>query len=244
MKLAIMQPYLFPYIGYYQLIHAADAFVVYDDVNFIKGGWIQRNRILSNGEPLWIRAPLFKASPNRKICETRIAGDPKFFKKITKTIDQSYCKSKYYTETIHLVREIFQNEYETIDELSFQSLKRIADFLKIDTRFIRTSREYKNDHLKGQDRVLDICRQEGADIYINAAGGKKLYSNLAFKQRGIQLYFLNSVKLKYAQPSETFWPNLSIIDVLMHGGRKHAQHLLNNYELQPITNANNQGQHS
>ena len=232
MKIAIMQPYLFPFIGYYQLIHAADTFVVYDDVNFIKGGWINRNRILSNAGLIWFRAPLSKTSSNKKIYETRIVQDPKWSNKLDKTIKQNYSKANFYAETISLVRAIIQKKYGTIDELAFQSLKILCDYLEINTGFIRTSREYNNHHLKGQDRILDICRQEGADTYINASGGRALYSHKAFKKAGIQLYFIKSVHLKYNQSSKTFWPNLSIIDVLMNCGRKYTQQLINNFELQ------------
>ena len=228
-----MQPYLFPFIGYYQLIHAADTFVVYDDVNFIKGGWINRNRLLSNTGPLWFQAPLSKASSNKKIYETRIVQDPKWPKKLEKTIEQNYSKANFYTEIITFVRAIIQKKYETIDELAFQSLKSLCDYLEIYTGFIRTSREYNNQHLRGQDRILDICRQEGADTYINASGGRALYSQKAFQQAGIQLYFLKSANIVYKQPSKTFWPNLSIIDVLMYCGRKYTQQLINHFELQP-----------
>jgi hypothetical protein len=226
-----MQPYLFPYIGYYQLIHAADTFVVYDDVNFIKGGWINRNRILSNGEPLLFRVPLFKASPNKKIYEIKIGRDPKWLRKLNKTLEQSYRKAEFYTETILVLRAIFQREYETIDALAFQSLKTVSDFLEISTGFVRTSRKYNNQQLKGQDRVLDICHQEGADTYINACGGRALYCRQAFHEAGIQLYFMKSMNLKYRQPSAAFWPNLSIIDVLMHNGHKNTKKLLNCYDL-------------
>jgi hypothetical protein len=232
MKIAIMQPYLFPFIDYYQLIHAADTFVVYDDVNFIKRGWINRNRILSKAGPLWFRVPLLKVSQNKKINETRIVQDPKWSKKLEKTIGQNYRKANFYAETFALVKAIIQKKYETIDELAFQSLKSLCDYLSINTVFIRTSLEYNNHHLKGQDRILDICRQEGADTYINVSGGRALYSHKAFKQAGIQLYFMKSINQKYKQSSNTFWPNLSIIDVLMHCGRKYTQQLLNNFELQ------------
>ena len=129
MKLAIMQPYFFPFIGYYQLIYAADTFVVYDDVNFIKKGWINRNFILSNVGPLWFRAPLLKASQNKKIFEIRIVQDPKWSRKLERTIEQNYSQANFYAETIPLVRAIIQKEYKTIDELAFQSLKSSAKLM-------------------------------------------------------------------------------------------------------------------
>ena len=232
MNLAIMQPYLFPYIGYYQLIHAVDSFVVYDDVNFIKGGWINRNYILSNGKPTWFRVPLVKASPNKKINEIRVNFDSQWYAKLAKTLEQSYCKATYFAEVFPLIRATFSDSYETIDAMAFQSLKSISDFLDIDTRFVRTSRIYNNQHLKGQDRVIDICRKECADTYINASGGRTLYSPAAFDEVGIKLYFLQSTVCRYEQTSKSFYPNLSIIDVLMHYGRKQTQQLLNNYILQ------------
>ena len=227
-----MQPYLFPYIGYYQLIHAVDSFVVYDDVNFIKGGWINRNSILSNGKPTLFRVPLVKASQNKKIYEIRVNPDPKWYAKLGKTFEQSYRKAAYFAEAFPLIRATFRDSYETIDAMAFQSLKTVSDFLNIDTQFIRTSRIYNNQHLKGQHRIIDICQREGAETYINASGGRALYYPAAFDEAEIKLYFLQSTVCRYEQPSKSFYPNLSIIDVLMHIGRKQTQRLLNNYVLQ------------
>jgi len=209
-----------------------DTFVIYDDVNFIKGGWINRNYILSNGKPTLFSVPLSKASQNKKIYEIRLKPDPKWYAKLGKTLEYSYRKAPYFEEAFPLIMTIFRKKHETIDVLAFQSLRTVSDFLSIDTRFIPTSRTYGNQHLKGHHRIIDICQKEGADTYINASGGRALYSRTVFDGAGIKLFFLQSNACKYKQLSKSFHPNLSIIDALMHIGRKQTQKLLNAYLLQ------------
>ena len=223
-----MQPYFFPHIAYYQLIQAVDTFVVYDDVNFIKKGWINRNRIFCNGKPIWLSVPLSKASQNKKIFETLINWDPRWIKKTIISLEQNYRKAPYYADIIPLVNEIFQTNYQTIDGLAFQSIKTISDFLDIKTRFVRSSRIYNNGFLAGQDRIVDICKKENAEIYINASGGRPLYSYDNFSEEGIELFFIKSICPPHMNERELISCGLSIIDVLMHCGQKGTQSLLEN----------------
>lgn len=228
MKLAVMQPYLFPYLGYFQLIKAVDTFVVYDDVNFIKQGWINRNNILANGGKQMITLELSGASSFKRINEIKVGGNRA---KLLKTISQSYCKAPIFQEVFPMIEAIFGNRDDNLATFIDASLRTIADYLNLPTRFVLSSRLEKDDTLKGQEKVLHICEILDADVYINAIGGMELYSRGDFRGKDIELFFLQSGDVRYRQFADDFVPNLSIIDVLMFNAKEEISKLLGNYEL-------------
>lgn len=233
MKLAIMQPYLFPYFGYYQLINAVDKFVVYDDVNFIKQGWINRNNILVNGKPYLFTVPLKNQSSFNKINAT-IVNEKVYVlwvNKFLKTVEQNYSKAPFYNEVLSLLKNIFQMEDEYISSIAVKSLKLVSKFIGVNTVFEDSTIIYGNQHLSSQDRVLDICIKEQANYYVNPIGGVDLYSKKDFSDKGIVLNFIKSKKVEYRQFNEDFVPNLSIIDILMFNDISSIKIFLNNYEL-------------
>lgn len=230
-----MQPYFFPYIGYFQLIAAVDKFIVYDDVNYIKGGWINRNRILLDHKESLFTIPLNNSSSFSKINTIEI--NQKLYllwkKKFLKTLMQSYKKAPNFEKVFQLVEKILiiNNETITISELSVKAIKEVVLYLNIKTVIIETSTIYNNSNLKSQDRVLDICRQVGCSHYINPVGGSVLYDKEVFKFKGIQLNFIKSSEIVYQQFNEEFVPWLSIIDVLMFNSVDEVRCILNKYEL-------------
>lgn len=232
MRLALMQPYLFPYIGYFQLIDCCDKFVLHDDIQFIKGGWINRNRILVNGQPKYFTLPLKKAPSNQNINERCFTPDfVKLRQNILRQIEGSYRKAPYFSDVMELVTKVFSSDSTTIDDLAFNSLKAVCDYLRCDTEFVRTTQTYNNMDLMGQDRVIDICGQEKAGEYINPAAGKDLYSYDAFKEKNIDLYFLETLPYQYRQFSNDFVKDLSIIDVLMFNSSEDTKTLLKMFKL-------------
>lgn len=230
MKLAIMQPYLLPYIGYFQLIKAADKFVVYDDVNFINKGWINRNNILVSGKAHLFTVPLTNASQNKLILEVEISKEP-WQKKLLRTLQQSYQKAPFYPTVFPILENIINYKTQNISELAVFSITEIARYLSIDTDIILSSKIYENEYLKSQERILDICKKEGATTYINPIGGMELYDKELFKNSGIDLFFIKSQSVEYPQFQNNFVPWLSIIDVLMHNSPSDAQDFLDSYEL-------------
>lgn len=219
MKLAIMQPYIFPYIGYFQLIQSVDKFVFYDDVDFIKGGWINRNKISTQQKELLFTVPLDKASSFKKINEIHL--HPVIYKKWTvkflKSIQQSYSKSPFYNLVFPIIEEVFSGDHSSISDLTKASIKLTSKYLGIETEFVNSSQKYKNNHLKSQARVIDICKLEDADTYINAIGGLELYNPLDFLNNGIELRFLKPTMVPYNQfKTDEFIPGLSIIDFIMN----------------------------
>lgn len=231
MKLAIMQPYFFPYIGYWQLINSVDKFVIYDDVNFIKRGWINRNRILVNGEAKFINLKMNKASQNKLINEIELLIDPIYNKKLLKTIEYSYKKAPYYGEVFPVIESIIMQKEKNLARYLEFSIRKICEYLLISTELIISSSINKNNDLKGQDKILEICKILGADEYYNAIGGKELYSYEDFVFQGINLKFLKTDVIRYKQFSNKFISNLSIIDVMMFNKRKDIEAKLLQYDV-------------
>ena len=231
---AIMQPYFFPYLGYWQLMNAVNKYVIYDDVNFIKGGWINRNYILSlrrERERELITMPLNSISSFTKIKDLNIANDPKAIKKILTSITLTYKKAPYYDSIMPKIATILTSN-TNISVLNYKAILMIKDYLEIDTQIILHSNMKDNDKLKGQDKVIFINKQLGAKKYFNAIGGIDLYNKKDFKENGLELYFLKTNEyIKYKQFSQNFIPNLSIIDVLMFNSPKEIKRMLNAYTL-------------
>ncbi len=232
MTLAIMQPYLFPYIGYFQLIDAADKFVFYDDVNFIKQGWINRNRILQPEGPRYFTLPVKNISSFNKICDTQI--DYRAYglwrKKFFKTLSFSYSKAPHYHEVLDLVQNCLLEEAVSIGGVAKKSVEAVAKYLNISTEMVATSAQYGNSHLSAQQRVIDICKTEKATRYINVSGGISLYSQPDFLKEGIELNFIKTNAIIYNQFKEPFHPALSIIDMLMFCKKEQVQAFLNEYD--------------
>ena len=234
MKLGIMQPYLFLYIGYFQLLHAVDRFVVYDDVMFIKQGWINRNRILINGKPSFFSVPVKHASSFTCICDTLIGdGRPheRWSEKLLKTFDNAYRQAPEFARVFPMIESVFARQTTRVADLARASLKVVADFLNIHTGWIDSSTQYSNAHLHGEDRVLAICKAEGAEEYVNASGGKELYSRKRFEIEGVRLRFIEPKPIQYRQFGPPFVPWLSIIDVLMFNSRETVQGYLDAFDL-------------
>ena len=228
-----MQPYVFPYIGYYQLLNAVDKFVLLDDVNFIKGGWINRNRLLVNNEAGYFTVPLKRMSSTTHIKDAVIddEGQKRWRKHVTSRIANCYQRAPFFTDVFPLVETVFLLPTVSISEMAASSLSAVSAYLGITTPLILSSSLPSNAHLKGQDRVIDTCVREGASVYVNAIGGQALYSRGEFIARGIDLRFLKSHPIEYPQLKNEFVPGLSIVDVLMFNSRSSVQQWLRGCEL-------------
>ena len=232
MKAAIMQPYIFPYIGYFQLINAVDRFVIYDDVNYINRGWINRNNILVGGKPNLFSIPLAGASQNKKIFEIYIEDSGKWVGKFLKTIEMNYKKAPFFEPVFSLMQNvIFNSENTAISALNYSGITAICNYLNITTEIISDSVRFNNSNLKGQYRILDICKQLGADHYINPQGGMEIYSKKLFNDENIRLNFIVPSAVSYRQFQDEFQPWLSIIDVIMFNSKEATGNLLVQYEL-------------
>jgi hypothetical protein len=229
MKVAIMQPYLFPYIGYWQLIQAVDEFVIFDDVHHIVRGWINRNNILVQGSRKLFTLETSGASQNKLINQISV-GENK--DKLIKTIRQNYKKAPYFNSVIGLISDLLLNDEKNLARFLVTTIREICAYLMIDTKLTVSSEVFNNADLKSADRLIDICRQLGAGVYVNAVGGKDLYSKDVFAGKGLQLLFIESEPIEYAQFGDApFVPNLSIIDVMMFNSPDVIHEFLEKYRL-------------
>jgi hypothetical protein len=214
MKLAIMQPYFFPYIGYFQLIAAVDIFIVYDNIKYTKKGWINRNRILQNGKDAIFTLPLKHDSDFLYICKRELAKDFNRDKLLCQ-FKGAYERAPYFSETFPLLERIVRYPEANLFLFLCNSIVGICEHLAIKTE-IKVSSGIAIDHnLKNQDKVLALCKVAGATVYVNAIGGMELYSNDEFRNQGIDLKFIKSILFEYCQFDNAFVPWLSIIDVMM-----------------------------
>lgn len=231
MKLAIMQPYFLPYIGYWQLVNAVDTFVLLDDVNFIKKGYINRNYILLNGKSHLFSIPIEKISQNKLIKDTKLKFNNKDKENFLKTIIMAYKKAPYFSYVYPILEDIIFNDDNDLTSYIKYSIDKVNSYLDIKTEILISSQINKNNTLKSQDRIIEINKLLNASHYINAIGGQNLYDKSIFKQNDIELYFINTNDIIYKQLTNEFVPNLSIIDVLMFNSESEAQLMLDDYIL-------------
>jgi hypothetical protein len=216
MTLAIMQPYLFPYLGYWQLLALADEFVVYDDVQFIKNGWINRNRILLDGAPSWITLPVQHDSMHLPINRRRFTADFSERKQhVVRKLDHAYRRAPHLAAAMELVAESFACTDDNVAAFVTHTLACVCRRLGIRTTMRMASSLQSGPSLHGADRVFAIAREVGADTFVNPAGGRKLYAPAAFQDAGLRLRFLEPpADIAYPQSSGGFVPFLSVLDAM------------------------------
>ena len=229
MKLGIMQPYFMPYIGYFQLMKAVDKYVVYDDVNYIKGGWGNRNHILINGEKKMFTVTLQKASQNKLFNEIVIGDD---FKKLMKTLQMNYSRAINFDQTMVLMERIISFPNKQLAVFIANSFREILSYLSVETEILMSSEIPKDNSLRGKDKIIQICEILGADTYYNAVGGKNLYDQEEFREHGITLNFVDSLPQVYSQlHTREFVSGLSMVDVLMNNTKDEVNRLLDSFQL-------------
>ena len=197
------------------MIKAADTFVVYDDVNYIKGGWINRNNILLNGKAHLFTLSLEQASPFKKIQDTLIQQAPGNKSKILGMMSSAYRKAPHYKRVFPLLEAIVMNNEPNLSVFLYRKICEVCRLLGIETKIILSSSIQKNNDLSGQDKVIEICKRLGTQSYINAIGGQTLYRREVFASHEIKLSFIQTRPTSYKQFNENFVPNLSIIDLMM-----------------------------
>lgn len=227
---AIMQPYFFPYIGYFQLMHAADIFVFFDDVQYINRGWVNRNRIRGNGEPAWLTLPVRNASRELSINrrEYLLPGDDTL-ERVEQRLHAAYSRSPYWAEAMPLISDLLRFRNVNVAAFNAHLLTEIAQRLGIKCRFLLSSEIDQPMGLRSQARIIDLCRRVGADHYLNPVGGVELYDAASFDAAHLQLSFLRTTAMPVQLACDP--RHLSIIDGLMHDGITGCGARLPEYEL-------------
>lgn len=223
-SLAVVQPYFFPYLGYFQLIYAVDKLVFYDDVKFIKSGWINRNRILIHNSPAWLTVHVEKASSNRLIRDTKIKDNRA---KLLRTIECAYSQAPFFEDAFSVISPIFLKEFATISDVSMASILAVLQYLGIKREIYISSQAFADTSGLGRsERLIEIAKRCDAAIYLNPVAGAGLYRVKDFKQQGVDFHVLTAQLPAYVQFRPPFQPRLSIIDVLMFNSPERAYGML------------------
>ena len=227
-----MQPYIFPYIGYWQLINAVDTFVVYDNIQYSKKGWFNRNNILLNNKKTIFTIPLKKDSDSLDVVD-RVLADSSYKQilKILAQIKSSYRKTPYFNEVFPIIEDVLLNKEANLFKYLYYSILKICDYLEITTKIIISS-DINIDHsLKSQYKVIALNKALESTQYINPIGGIELYNTDSFKKEKIELKFLESDIPQYQQFSGDFIPYLSIIDIMMFNSKSEIKEMLEKFTL-------------
>jgi hypothetical protein len=230
--IAMMQPYLFPYLGYFQLIAAADVFVLGDDLQYIRSGWVNRNRILQNGEARLLTFPLKKAGFELPIVARQLV-DPftNEAERLINLITQCYRKAPYFAQVMPLLERLIRFPQQNLALYTEHTIRELCAYLHIVTPILRGSDLRLNSCEDKQDRVANICQTFSATIFLNPIGGSELYNRDYFARRGLLVRFFQMDTIVYRQLKQGFVPNLSIIDVLMFNCVEHVQEMLQCYRI-------------
>lgn len=235
MKIAIMQPYFFPYIGQFQLINAVDRFILCDDVQYIRHGWINRNRILKQGEGYqYVIVPITRHKSREPIRNIKVVEGAEWKKTILRQIEYYRKKAPYYEAVCQLVCRCLAPEDSNITQLNGRCMQAVCDYIGIPFNLEISSKlnlNYSNVQDTG-DWAIRICEQLGASAYFNPPGGTALYDKERFAQSNIHLHFVKPQLREYNQHTNTgFQPGLSIIDVMMFNHPAEIVDMLNEYQL-------------
>jgi hypothetical protein len=231
MKLAIMQPYFLPYIGYFHLVAAVDLFILYDNIKYTKKGWINRNHILQHGKSVMFSLPLKSDSDYLDVYKRELVAN--FNRdKLLNQFKEAYRRAPYFAQAFPLIEQIVQYRDANLFRFLYHSIVRTCEYLGIATE-IRVSSEITIDHsLKNQDKVLALCKAVDASIYINAIGGVDMYSKETFWENGIELKFIQSRPFEYPQFGNQFVSWLSIVDVMMFNSKEKITEIISgNFDL-------------
>jgi hypothetical protein len=225
-----MQPYFMPYIGYWQLLSLVDTFVLYDNIQYTKKGWINRNRFLRNGKDALFTVPLKKDAEFLDVVDRRLADD--FDRdKLLNQLQASYRKAPFFDSAFPVITSIINAKHCKLFDYLHESIRVTAEFLSIRTPIIISSTIAMDHALRGADKVIAMCKAVGADSYTNPIGGQELYSKAVFASNGVALEFIKTRQITYHQGGGAFVANLSIIDVMMFNSKESIHALLGEYDL-------------
>jgi len=231
MKIAIMQPYFFPYIAYWQLIKASDLYLIFDDVQYIKKGWINRNRILCDGKEKYIINPISHVSQNKLINQLEFVNDPKQLLDMEKTIAYAYRKSPHMDWALELVHSVLHNPQSNVaDNLEYQ-IHLICGYLGIETKILRSSQCRGKVHPSSEEGIIDLAQSLSADCYLNPIGGTSLYHREKFNAAGLGLRFLKTDFDSICRMAHCEQMNYSIIDLIAKYPQDLLIEMMNKYEL-------------
>lgn len=237
MKLGIMQPYFFPYIGYISLMKCVDRWIFMDEVQMIRHGWIERNRILrQQGGWHYFRVPLEKHKSHTLIKDIRVRNSEPWKDQILAQLVHYKSKAPFYHEVIKLLNDSFQQRFDSITYQNAHLLKKLSEFIGFEFNYqiLSEMNLVMETPVEADDWALNICKALDINHYVNPIRGKTFYNTEKFRQAGMKINFLHKQLFPYDQKDSTgeFVDDLSIIDVLMFNSPKEVLKRLDNYILE------------
>lgn len=233
MTAAIMQPYFFPYLGYFSLIKESDLFILFDTPQYIRHGWINRNQILNNhGKPFYIMVPLMKMKRETPINQMIIRNNENWQQKLFEQLKVYKNKAPFYHQVTEMLQNVFGKTTDSIVTLNYNAIKEVCSYLDITTPIkIFSEMELDIQDVHAADEwALNICEAIGATNYINPIGGLDFFDQKKYSERGIDIKFLKHLPVEYSQFENEFIPHLSILDVLMFNDPNKIQDLLGDFK--------------
>lgn len=213
-SVAVLQPYLFPYLGTFQLARQVERFVFFDDVAFIKKGYIHRNAVLLDGQAHAFTAPVKNASQNRSIALHEYVGD---WQPLLALLQRAYATAPHFEPVFEMAQQVLLDPDENVARKNARSMAAVFAYLGLPFDHGFSSRHALPAELRASARVRAVCQAEGAATYVNPAGGRALYDAADFQRDGLALRFCSMRPgVSYPQPGGAFVPHLSMLDVLMH----------------------------
>lgn len=234
MKVVIMQPYFFPYLGYFSLIYHSDTFISFDTPQFIRKGWIERNRIAKlTGGAVYIKVPLVKAPLDAVINGMLINKSEKWQEKILSQLEIYKKKSPFYKQVVGLVEEVINRDFDFISELNEYALTKTSEYLGLNTEFKTFSKMDVDikEPIEADEWALKICLAQGYNEYLNAPGGRSFFDTNKYKKNGVDLFFVEQNLEPYKGLCNEFEPGLSIIDVMMFNSPEDIREMLSKSSL-------------
>lgn len=235
MKLGIMQPYFFPYLGYFSLIKHTDRFILFDPVQFIRHGWIERNRTLKPGEGWqYIQVPLVKFARETNIADVRINNAENWKNKIVAQLQHYKKLAPYYRNVMELLNNVFSDNYDDIVSFDKKSLEAVCEFLGFERNMeVYSKMDLEIEPVYAPDEwALNICKAiPGADEYINPPGGQSFFDKSKYDKNNIKLEFLEINLHEYSQKRPDFESGLSVIDVMMFNSPEEISTMLDDYKI-------------
>lgn len=232
-KIGIMQPYFMPYIGYFQLMNMVDEFVIYDNIEYSRGGWIQRNRMLQNGTDAYFTLPVKRDSDYLDVDQRYLADNfNNESKRLLRRVEANYQKAPYFKDFFPVFQDIIHHEEQNLFAYILNSILKTKEYLRIKTPIRIFSELDEEIHkLRAEQKVIKACKSIGATHYVNSIGGIELYNSENFKKENIELFFFKSKQIKYKQFNNGFVSFLSILDICMFNDVEQINKFLDEYEI-------------
>lgn len=225
MRVAVMQPYFFPYLGYLQMLRAVDVVVILDDAQFVPRRWINRNRIIASGEVRWLTFPVKRAPQKTAIRDVAYDLESRDTARMLRGFNLEFGRLPGYGPTKALLLAALGGE-ESAAENNIESLQMTLEMLGHPIRGWCRSSELGAEGLTGSERIIALAHSVGATHYVNLPGGQTLYDHHTFRSAGMELEFIVPTFPEYRQPNEAFIPGLSILDVIARAGLDTASGML------------------